>query len=118
MKIAIPYFEGLVNPHFGQSKEFIIFEAEGKQIVASKIIANKGFCHNHEGLAGILKSEGVDVVITGGVGRPMINALKTMGFTVITGAKGDAEKVAVDYLNGTLQTAQIEICGCGDHEHH
>jgi len=41
MKIAIPYLEGLVNPHFGQSKEFIIFEAEGKQIVASKIIAKQ-----------------------------------------------------------------------------
>ena len=118
MKIAIPYFEGLVNPHFGQSKEFIIFEAEGKQIVASKIVPIKAFVTIMRGWQGILKSEGVDVVITGGVGRPMINALKTMGFTVITGAKGDAEKVAVDYLNGTLQTAQIEICGCGDHEHH
>jgi predicted Fe-Mo cluster-binding NifX family protein len=118
MRIAMPYLDGLVNPHFGQSKEFIIFEAEGKEITDSKIISNQDFCQNHEGLAGLLKSEGVEVVITGGVGRPMIRALQAMGFEVITGARGDAAKTAADYLNGTLQTENIAVCGCGDHDHH
>ncbi|MGI6405742.1 MAG: NifB/NifX family molybdenum-iron cluster-binding protein [Syntrophaceticus sp.] len=118
MKIAIPYKEGMVNPHFGQSREFIIFEAQEDQVVGSKIISNKDLCHNHEGLAGLLKSEGVDVVITGGIGRPMIQALQAVGFEVITGATGDAAKVASDYLNGSLETANIGICGCGNHDHH
>jgi predicted Fe-Mo cluster-binding NifX family protein len=30
MKIAIPYKEGMVNPHFGQSREFIISEKKEK----------------------------------------------------------------------------------------
>jgi predicted Fe-Mo cluster-binding NifX family protein len=118
MKIAIPYKEGMVNPHFGQSREFIIFEAQEDQVVGSKIISNKDLCHNHEGLAGLLKSEGVDVVIPGGIGRPMIQALQAVGFEVITGATGDAAKVASDYLNGSLETANIGICGCGNHDHH
>jgi len=117
MKIAMPYADGVVNPHFGQSREFIIFEADGKQITGSKIINNEDFCHNHEGLAGLLKSQGVEVVITGGVGRPMVNALRMMGFEVVTGASGEAAKVAADYLNGTLKTANIGLCGCGDHDH-
>ncbi|HBG22403.1 MAG: NifB/NifX family molybdenum-iron cluster-binding protein [Syntrophaceticus sp.] len=118
MKIAIPYKEGMVNPHFGQSKEFIIFEAEGNKVAGSKIVSNEDLCHNHEGLAGLLKSQGVDVVITGGIGQPMIKALQAMGFEVLTGASGEAAKVASDYLNGTLETANIGICGCGDHDHH
>mgnify|MGYP000906749874 CR=1 FL=1 len=117
MKIAAPYVNGMINPHFGQSKEFIIFETEGKQVASSKIISNKGSCHNHEGLAGLLKSEGVDVVITGGIGRPMVRALKAAGFAVITGSSGEADKAAADYLNGRLQTEKITLCGCGDHDH-
>lgn len=118
MKIAIPHKEGMVNPHFGQSREFIIFEAEGNRIAESKIISNEDLCHNHEGLADLLQAQGVDVVITGGIGQPMIKALQTMGFEVLTGASGEATKVATDYLNGTLETVNIRICGCGDHEHH
>lgn len=117
MKIAMPYANGMVNPHFGQSREFIIFESEGKEVKGSSIINNEDSCHNHEGLAGLLKAQGVDVVITGGVGQPMVRALGKMGFKVVTGASGDVKKVANDYLNGTLETADIKLCGCGDHEH-
>lgn len=117
MKIAMPHVNGMVNPHFGQSKEFIIFEAEGNRVAGSKIIANKDFCYNHEGLASLLKSEGVDIVITGGVGQPMIRSLQAVGFEVVTGASGEAAKAATDYLNGTLETAKITLCGCGDHNH-
>ncbi|MGB4504823.1 MAG: NifB/NifX family molybdenum-iron cluster-binding protein [Syntrophaceticus sp.] len=117
MKIAMPHVSGLVNPHFGQSKEFIIFETDGKQVTGSNIITNNDLCHNHGGLANLLKSEGVDVVITGGVGQPMVRALKSVGFEVITGASGEAARVAADYLNGTLKTATITLCVCGDHNH-
>lgn len=117
MKIAMPYLNGDVNPHFGHSKEFIIFDAESGKITGKKIIKNEGLDHNHQGLAGLLKSEGVDVIITGGIGRPMMNALQSIGFKVTIGASGDAEKVAEDFLNEKLVTSPVTICGCGDHGH-
>lgn len=115
MKIAMPYENGNVNPHFGHSRDFIIFETDGKQVLGSKIINNESFCHNHEGLAGLLKAEKVQVVITGGIGGPMITALQNAGFEVVRGASGDTAQVASDYLNGKLVTNQVPICSCEDH---
>lgn len=118
MVIAMPHENGKVNAHFGSSKEFIIYSAEGNKVADKKIVANNGFDHNHEGIAGLLKSAGVEVVITGGIGKPMINALQTAGFQVVTGASGAADKVAEDFLNQKLVTSPVAICGCGHgHEH-
>lgn len=119
MVIAMPHENGNVNAHFGSSKEFIVFNADGNNVTDKKIVANNGFDHNHEGIAGLLKSAGVEVVITGGIGRPMINALQNVGFQVITGASGAVDKVAENFLNHKLVTSPVAICGCGGgHGHH
>ncbi len=116
MKIAMPYNGGQVNEHFGQSEAFVIYAVEGGKIADSKTINSQDLCHNHEGLAGFLKDEGVEVVITGGIGYSMMAALQTMGFKIVTGASGDAARVAEDYASGCLITNNIDICGCGGHE--
>lgn len=113
VKIAMPYLEGEVNPHFGSSSEFIVIEAEDGKIKGKKIIPNKNL-HDHIGLAQVLKAEGVGVIIAGGMGRPMANALHREGFKVITGASGDVEKVAEQFLNGWL-VSRLTGCGCGGH---
>jgi predicted Fe-Mo cluster-binding NifX family protein len=112
MKIAIPYNEGRVNEHFGASREFVIYSIEDGKIADSKIINSQDLCHNHEGLAGLLRDEGVEVVITGGIGHPMMNAIQSLGFKIVTGASGDAAGVAVDYASGSLITGNIDICSC------
>ncbi len=116
MKIAMPHLEGKVNPHFGTSREFIVVEAENGQITGKKIITNE-VMHNHGGLAMMLKAEGAEVVITGGIGRPMADALQRSGFKVITGAAGDVEQVAGAYLSGSLVTGGVS-CDCGGHHGH
>jgi len=124
MVIAMPHLNGNVNAHFGSSKEFIVYSADGNKVKDKKIVANNGFDHNHEGIAGLLKSAGVEVVITGGIGRPMINALQNAGFQVITGVSGAVDKAAEDFLNQKLVTSPVAICGCGggghghQHGHH
>ena len=117
MKIAMPIETGFVNPHFGHSREFVIFETEGGGITGKKIIANEGLDHNHDALAGLLKNQGVNVIIAGGIGAPMIKAFGYKGFKVITGAFGEVGKVAEDYLNGRLVTRPTQVCGCGGHGH-
>lgn len=116
MKIAMPHLDGKLNPHFGTSREFIIFDSENGNITGKKIITNETL-HNHGGLALMLKAEGANVVIAGGIGRPMAQALEQAGFGVLTGASGDAEQVAKDFLNGTLVTG-ASTCSCGDHHGH
>lgn len=115
MKIAMPYLDGKLNPHFGTSREFIVFDSENGSITGKKIISNE-VLHNHGGLALLLKAEGANVVIAGGIGRPMAQALEQAGFGVLSGASGDAEQVAKDFLDGTLVTGQAQ-CSCGGHHH-
>ncbi|TEB12428.1 NifB/NifX family molybdenum-iron cluster-binding protein [Pelotomaculum propionicicum] len=116
MKIAMPHLEGKVNPHFGTSREFVVVETEDGQIKGKKIIPNE-VMHNHGGLAMMLKAEGAEVVITGGIGRPMADALQRAGFEVITGASGDVDKVAGAYLSGNLVAGGVS-CDCGGHHGH
>ena len=116
MKIAIPYLEGNVNPHFGSSREFVVFEANNGKIIGKKVVSNE-MMHNHGGLANMLKAEGVDVVITGGIGLPMVNALQQTGLDVVTGVSGNAEQVAGEFLNGRLVSRPIS-CSCSGHHGH
>jgi predicted Fe-Mo cluster-binding NifX family protein len=113
MKIAMPYLNGQVNAHFGTSREFIVLEAENGKITDKKILNNK-LLHNHGGLAGLLSAEGVGVIITGGIGAPMAEALQRTGLQVVSGASGEVEKVALDFLSGQLVTSGSQ-CDCGGH---
>lgn len=118
MKIAMPYNHGRINEHFGISQEFVIFNVEDGKIGRKHIISSGDLQHNHGGLADLFTMEGVKVVIAGGMGPPMVNALKLVGLEVITGASGDAEKVATDFLSGQLVTSSIGCDhACGGHEH-
>lgn len=116
MKIAMPYLEGRVNEHFGASHEFIVFEAENGKILNRKILTNE-ISHNHGGLAHMLRTEGVDIVIAGGIGQPMAYALRQRGLEVITGVSGEAESVAADFFSGQLVSGST-MCSCsGRHGH-
>ncbi|MDF9409813.1 MAG: Dinitrogenase iron-molybdenum cofactor [Pelotomaculum sp. PtaB.Bin013] len=118
MKIAMPYNRGRINEHFGISQEFVIFNVEEGKIGEKKIISSSDLQHNHGGLANLFIREGVGVIIAGGMGPPMADALRSVGLEVITGASGDAEKVTSDYLSGQLVTSSIGCNhGCSEHDH-
>jgi len=119
MKIAMPHNEGRVNERFGSSKEFIIVETENGAIKSKKVLYNETET-NYGGLVQSLKAEGVEVVVAGGIGRPMAEALHYTGFNVIMGITGDVEKVVEEFLAGQLVSRQT-TCACGgfhDHENH
>lgn len=116
MKIALPYLDGKVNPHFGTSRKFVVIDTVNRKITDKKIITNEA-PHNHSQLTILLKSEGAEVVIAGVIGKPMEHALYNAGFGVLTGASGDVEQVAGDFLNGTLFTSMMKYCSCYGHQH-
>ncbi|MBM7853961.1 putative Fe-Mo cluster-binding NifX family protein [Desulfohalotomaculum tongense] len=116
MKIAMPVENGQVNPHFGTSREFAVLELKEGKVVDKKIISAEGLQHNHGGLAGLIRNEQVDVVITGGIGGHMLEALQQMGLKVVPGAAGEITAVAEAYAAGTLAT-RPNVCGCGGHGH-
>lgn len=118
-KIAIPTAGDMVNAHFGRSQAFTIFDiAEGK-VTGEELVDAKGFEHQHAGVADLLKSKGVEVVICGGIGPGAITGLENAGLEVLRGASGAVRDVAQAYADGTFVSTNA-VCdhSHGDHHHH
>ncbi|KKM12017.1 diguanylate cyclase [Clostridiales bacterium PH28_bin88] len=119
MRIAIAELNGEVNQHFGQTRRFALLDTKDNRPGPVQYLDASGLQHRHEGLANLLKSAGVETVITGGIGPGAISALEAMGFEVITGAAGKIEDVALLYAQGKLVSTGA-VCGHhhDDHQHH
>lgn len=117
MKIGMPKDGEILNQHFGQSKSFLIATVENKQIIEKKEISSESLQHNHAGLSGLFLTEGVSVVITGGIGQPALNALTEKGLEVIRGASGSCEDVLEKYLSGQLSDKNVTCNHHGEHNH-
>lgn len=119
MKIALPYEYGYVNQHFGRSKEFTIVELNEGKTVSQKNVSAEDLQHNHEGLAGLMKNENVDVVIVGGIGARALAPLKEGGLEVVTGVSGKITEVIDKYVRGELKSSSEACCNHhGDHHDH
>jgi predicted Fe-Mo cluster-binding NifX family protein len=118
MKIAMPKDGDMLNQHFGQSKSFLIATVEARQILEKKEVSGASLQHNHAGLSGLLRAEGVSLVITGGIGQPAFNALNANGLQVIRGAAGRCDEVLQKYLSGHLSDSHVSCQHHdGDHLH-
>jgi predicted Fe-Mo cluster-binding NifX family protein len=115
MKIAIPKDGEMLNQHFGQSKSFLIATVENNRMVDRKELSSETLQHNHAGLSGLFLTEGVSLVITGGIGQPALNALTEKGLEVIKGASGKCEEVLEKYLAGNLNDQNVT---CNHHDEH
>ena len=85
MRIALPFYEGLIFQHFGHSKQFKIYEIENHQVLMECIVAPEG--SGHEAVAELLRSMDVRVVICGNIGEGAMEAvtdlLAASGYTYI-----------------------------------
>lgn len=121
MKIALPADGREVNQHFGRSSHFAIIEIQGSDIKDTRVVSAEDLAHNHEGLAGLLKNENVEVVIVGGIGPMARQALEQSGMRVITGARGAIDDVARLFAEGQLISRPVTCNhgghGCGNHSH-
>lgn len=112
-KIAVASDNGHVAGHFGHCEAFIVFHAEDKEIVNVEAIASPG--HRPGFLPVFLAEQGVNVIISGGMGGSAVSLFNENNIEVIIGAQGAAREVAEAYLNGLLQsTGSI----CREHQHH
>ena len=66
MKIAVPYENGMIFPHFGRSAQFKFYEIENGQVLSSEVVPTNG--QGHGALVGFLVQHGAEVVLCGGIG--------------------------------------------------
>lgn len=105
MKIAIPTADGLLCPHFGQSRQFAIIDidTEKKEIIKTEMITPPP--HERGILPQWLSQMGCNLIIAGGMGGRAINMFEQKGIGVISGASPQKpEQVVMAYLNGGLIT--------------
>src|SRR5665648_135695 len=112
MVIAVPHESGSVNQHFGRTREFLVTSAQDGAIRERSVYEVPGMQHNHLALAGFLQDRGVDVILAGGMGAPMREALERSGFEVICGVSGLAEDAVGAYLRGEVEPGPAT---CGHH---
>jgi predicted DNA-binding protein (UPF0251 family)/predicted Fe-Mo cluster-binding NifX family protein len=119
MIIAVPYLEGDVNAHFGSTQSFLIAEAQDGRVTRSALYEVQGMQHNHSGIAGFLQAQGVEVILAGGMGGPMQQALKQSGFTLYCGVGGPADEAVAAFLRGEIEQSDA-TCGHhhGESHHH
>ena len=121
-KIAVPVENGQVFGHFGKSRAFLLSDTDNGAVLDQKMLPVTG--EGHGALAGLLKDDGVQVLLCGGIGPGAQQALKEAGITVLAGVSGDAKEAVLAYLSGTLISVPGATCNhhhgeghsCGHHE--
>jgi predicted Fe-Mo cluster-binding NifX family protein len=111
-KIAVASDNERVAGHFGHCEGFMIFTTENNQVVSSETLANPG--HRPGFLPNMLADQGVEVIISGGMGAGAIDIFSARGIEVIVGASGKAQAAVEAYLQGELKSTGAV---CRDHLH-
>jgi predicted Fe-Mo cluster-binding NifX family protein len=117
MKIAVPVTkENQIDSHFGHCESYGIFTiSEKNEITGIKSVGSPQGCGCKSDIASVLASDGVTIMLAGGIGGGAINVLNNSGIEVIRGCSGDATEVVKQYLSGLLEDSGSS---CHQHETH
>jgi len=102
--------EGVVAPHFGRCPYYTLVDVTDGQVQAVQVMPNPYHGRHAPGVVPeFIHNQGVDVMITGGMGARAVAFFDQYGIQVVTGASGTVRYVLDRYLSGEL--AGAEPCG-------
>lgn len=120
MRIAISSeenqgLESRVSSHFGRCPFYVLVDIEEREISSVSSVENPFFSQHQVGqVPGFIQSKGVDVMLTGGMGRRAIAFFEQFNIKPVTGAQGTVAQALEQYLGGALQVAEP----CAESEKH
>ena len=90
MKIAVPVTsDNQIDSHFGHCESYGVFTISDKnEIIEMKNVGSPEGCGCKSDIASVLASDGVSVMLAGGIGGGAINVLNNSGIEVIRGCSG------------------------------
>jgi predicted Fe-Mo cluster-binding NifX family protein len=117
MKIAVPVNEDKqIDGHFGHCESYNLFTiSDKKEIVEINTLDSPQGCGCKSNIASVLASDGVSVMLAGGIGGGAINVLNSYGIQVIRGCSGNAIEVVKLYLAGLVEDSGSS---CQQHDNH
>jgi len=109
--------ESSVSAHFGRCPYYVIVDVEDREISSVSCVENPFFNRHQPGqVPGFIQSQGVEVMLTGGMGRRAIAFFEQFNIKPVTGARGTVSQALEQYLGGELQVA--EPCAESTKHHH
>ena len=110
-KVAIPCKDGMVDQHFGQAKEFLIFRVENEKLFREPSIFSPGGRGCKSGIGSELARAGVSHLVVGNMGEGALRTLTANGIAAVRGASGDAEKAALAFVRGEIVDSGVSCSG-------
>ena len=109
MKIAIPVWEGRISPLFDVARQLLIIAVEdGREQNRWKVsLGNEWLPFRVHRLVDLE----VNVLICGGVSRPLADLLQASRITVISQIKGEPDQILNAYLNGNIAAPRFAMPG-------
>jgi len=116
MIIAVPYENGEIFQHFGKAENIKLYVVEEGAVASSEVITVPTG-EGHEAVASLLAEKEVDMVLCGGIGEGMIQALTEAGITGYSDLSGNADEIVNDFIASGMAEgncgASCGGCGCG-----
>ena len=116
MKLAVPFENGQVFPHFDQAEQFKIYTVSEDEILSEELLSfeQEGGADRQSSRVSLLAGQGVSVLICGSIGVGSVIASQEARIQILGGASGEAEARILDFLGGTLHFgAQGGCASCG-----
>ncbi|MFN8257038.1 MAG: P-loop NTPase [Bacteroidales bacterium] len=116
-KIAVPVTaDNQIDDHFGHCEFYKVYTiSAAKEIENVETIKSEQSCGCKSNIATVLASQGVTVMLAGGIGGGAINVLNSAGIEVVRGCSGKPEDVVTQFLDGLILDSGES---CQQHEHH
>lgn len=99
--------DSIISPHFGRCPHYVLVDVDGQEVKAIADVDNPYYEGHAPGqVPRFIQSQGVDVMITGGMGGRAIMMFEQFGIEPVTGASGTVRASLEAYLGGALQGAE------------
>ena len=100
MKIGVASEGKDVSKKKKHCTNYNLYDVENGVIVKEESIVNPG--HQPGFLPNFLADKGINVIISGGMGKKAVEIFKERGVEVVTGAEGDSKEMVEKFLKGEL----------------
>lgn len=97
--------------HFGHCERFKIYDINNGNVERTAYLTVHGG-HGPQRLEAMIRN-GVNIILTDGMGPGMAQAAPQYGIQAITGIKGNCDEAVKKYLNGTLENNPDAVQCCG-----
>ncbi len=100
MKIAISTDGSMVSAHFGRCPNFTVIDIENNELKSQDLLANPG--HAPGAIPQFLRSQGVEMIVCGGMGNKAISMFNAFGVKTVLGVEGEISDIVDKLKEGTL----------------